>query len=706
MTVLQILVLFPTALLAFFLPGYALWSSLRDADESPGMATVLAILTLSILISGISAMLLAQLGIFSLVGWLVTLLVFSLILLSRNLIRREFAWPFRSPADLRGLLVFAVLVVFAAQVFRPSEWIVAGRDPGVYFNTAAQIARNGSILVHDRLMAALPESYLSSLYLVLKTTNCQYGLYGSQHLGFYIYDAQNGLVVPQFLHLFPSLMAVFFAAGGPTAALLLTPLLSLISLATVFAVARTISSWEVGIATVLLLAFNFAEVYFSRGPYPEILMQLLIFGAVLAVMQVVSGHETRFYSVVFAIAVGGLTMTKEEGWVSAFLLAGFAAYTIGRPLLTRRFATSICLLICLGGYSAFSSFVFWRLYMSYTIEGMLFGRIDPCLLPSYTFLLIVIGLAFSVPAALLIGALLPRLSLGRFLSIMQTRLRSTFTTGLIMSLVGILLYGYYVHPSGEIINNSWNLVKLGWYVGNIPGLVGGLIGMVLLVAKDTRRNKFLAAVFIAYSIFLASALITPDQPWWARRFIAGIIPLIAIGVSEFAWAVSKLNFRRVKVGKPLAIVLFLVVLILTARHLPLIENYVEYKGVVQQVDVLALQFPASAVILYSANDVYALWVAPPLRYVHGLNPIPFRRFDQNVVNAVNGWLGEGFHVFLLRVPENQVSQFGMHFVVQKAGSVTISYVQLSGLMTQEPYGYFPSNVTTLNITYQIVEVRS
>lgn len=702
MNITSILVLLPTSLLAFFLPGYAVWSRLgRNGEGSQGLLTILPIITVSILISGILGMLLAQLGIFSFVTWSVTVLAFSAILLSRNFIKLEFTSPFKIPRNSYRLLgLFAILTTAAALVFRPFEWIVGGRDPGVYFNTAAQIALNGSILAHDQLMAALPETSFSSLYIAVKPS-CQVTLYGVQHLGFYIYDAPKGFVVPQFLHLFPSVMAIFYAAGGPTAALLLTPLLSLISIATVYALTRQISGWGAAIATGLLLVFNFAEIYFSRGPYPEILMQLLIFAAILAIIQMLDGREVRFYAVVFALAVGGLTITKEEGWVSALLLVGFVAYTIGRPLITRRFTIPVSVLVGLGVYSAISSFIFWRRYLDDTIRGILYGHISPCQLPIQTFAIITTGLALLIPVALLFGVFLSRFSLGRLVSLRRTRLRKELTAGLMISLTGIFLYAYYIRPSGDITNNSWNLIKIGWYVGNMPGLVGGLLGIVLLLMKDWRRNKFVLAVFLAYSLFLANAFIFPDQPWWARRFIAGIIPLVAIGVGEFTRSLSGFSFRRLKAGRPLAIAFFLVVLILTAQHLPLIVNYVEYKDALQQTDALALQFPANSVILYRANDVYAEWVAVPLRYEHALNPIPFQRFDQHVIDAVNTWLTEGLHVYLLHVTENQTSQFRAHFAVQMVNSITLSYVLLTG-----PYGFFPTRVATVMITYPIIELKS
>jgi arginyl-tRNA--protein-N-Asp/Glu arginylyltransferase len=175
---------------------------------------------------------------------------------------------------------------------------------------------------------------------------------------------------------------------------------------------------------------------------------------------------------------------------------------------------------------------------------------------------------------------------------------------------------------------------------------------------------------------------------------------VAIGLGEFTRELSKLDFRQMKIGRPIAVAFFLVVLLLTAQHLPLIENYVEYRDALQQTETLALQFPANSVILYQVNDVYGELVAVPLRYMHGLNPIPFQQFDQNVMNAVSRWLADGFSVYLLHVPDNQTSKFGKYFIVDKITTVTLKYEVLTG-----QYGFFPSGAVTLKIDYPIVELK-
>ena len=49
------------------------------------------------------------------------------------------------------------LVALALWVFPPpSEYIIGGKDPGVYMNAGVQIAQRGSLVIDDRLVASLP----------------------------------------------------------------------------------------------------------------------------------------------------------------------------------------------------------------------------------------------------------------------------------------------------------------------------------------------------------------------------------------------------------------------------------------------------------------------------------------------------------------------------------------------------------------------
>ena len=52
-----------------------------------------------------------------------------------------------------------LIVVTAAWLYRPaSEFIVGGKDPGAYMNEGIQIAQRGAFLVHDPVVAKVPQA--------------------------------------------------------------------------------------------------------------------------------------------------------------------------------------------------------------------------------------------------------------------------------------------------------------------------------------------------------------------------------------------------------------------------------------------------------------------------------------------------------------------------------------------------------------------
>ena len=85
-----------------------------------------------------------------------------------------------------------------------AEYVIGGRDPGVYLNEGIQIAQRGSLIVDDPLVASIPEAY-HRLFFPIGGSPTRHG---SRFMSFFIVDPDKGYVVGQFPHLYPVWVAI------------------------------------------------------------------------------------------------------------------------------------------------------------------------------------------------------------------------------------------------------------------------------------------------------------------------------------------------------------------------------------------------------------------------------------------------------------------------------------------------------------------
>lgn len=146
--------------LIIYVPGWAFTQALLASDRLDGLELHLERCLISALWSGWLALLLGSLGIFSL--WLhlgLTLIVTALL----------FWWAFRRArrvtaplATSTALVWFATLLLLTLLVARPFEVILGVRDAGVYAVTGFAMARTGSIVQTDAVVAELGQAAQST----------------------------------------------------------------------------------------------------------------------------------------------------------------------------------------------------------------------------------------------------------------------------------------------------------------------------------------------------------------------------------------------------------------------------------------------------------------------------------------------------------------------------------------------------------------
>src|SRR4051794_16641575 len=248
---------------------------------------VVGTLTVAVAVLAWAALGLAHLGIFSLPAVL-AVSVAGLVVIA--LVIRWLA-PVRVRVDRTGCLGVLVLGVLAALLFLPGfSYGVTDKDPGGYTEHAFSIARTGSFRIVDpTLDGRIPGGP------VLEGPGARFG-------GLWLQRAGSDVIVPQFYHLWPALLAVAYDAGGQRALGQVAPLLGILAvLVAALALRRAAASagWvrsagsgrSPGLAEGagllaggiggLLLVTNMLEVWQAKYPTTEISAQLLFLGALL-----------------------------------------------------------------------------------------------------------------------------------------------------------------------------------------------------------------------------------------------------------------------------------------------------------------------------------------------------------------------------------------------------------------------------------------
>jgi|GEM_PF-3469817 len=234
-SVVMNLVLLPFFVVLFcFLPGYCFARSLIRNSETLSMGARWFIpIAASVCLTTWLGLTLAEFGAFSLWGvaaldalWCAAVWFFAR--------KRWGAWQLL-PLQPDG--IFLALLVLAVFLFaHPAEYIIGNSDAGTYINTGANIARTGAIAIYDAQVAQLPFDSAKAFYWQLINP---FMLYHAVRLpGFFVADAAQGLVLPQFLQFYPVWLALWDSMLGVQWGLYATPLIALLGSIAFYFLAR------------------------------------------------------------------------------------------------------------------------------------------------------------------------------------------------------------------------------------------------------------------------------------------------------------------------------------------------------------------------------------------------------------------------------------------------------------------------------------
>jgi hypothetical protein len=554
------------------LKNYMTAKSDEVSDEAPPTRSVssgevlLLAAVLGVALLGWSGLALADVGRYSLrlalglalLGWLAVVAV---------------AWRVTRPAivlDRTGLLVLAGLALVAVVLFFPGfPYGVGDKDPGVYVIHAIEIARNGSISWTDPALQRVQGVTLTSP--------------GALWPALWIQSPGSAVISPQFYHLWPALLASAFTAGGYTGLVNLNPLLGVLAVLVLALAVRRVFGLLAGSLAGLLLAASMLQVWQSKYPTTEVLTELLVAGALLAV---VIALQTGWRP---AAGAGGLLLgiaflARPDGLLEV-LLAFAALLTL---LVLRRFDARA------GWFAAGLAVTLPHgLVQAYGIAGRYTLSNDVPGLRSLA-VLAVAGVVVAVLARRLLAGLAPRV-----VALAQDR-RVQFRLGMaiLVAATGLMALGflrpklfgaaYYLPDNGGAVLRSFDeqsLQRLSWFF-TLPGMAVMLLGLAVVALRRWRA--------VAWTLVLPVLLMTPLYAWhgrvasrlmwWTRRFIPVVVPgmtiLIAVALAAgLTWAIVAGRWRWAQwpVRVASAVVAGFLLVVFLSQSLPL-RHHAEFAG--------------------------------------------------------------------------------------------------------------------------------
>lgn len=486
----------------------------------------------------------------------------------------------RVRGDLGGVLVALGCAAVAALLTYPGfSYGVADKDPGGYVSHAISIARTGNYSFIDPVLATNGQD---------RTFPVQVQTPGARFAGVWVRDAATGLIVPQFYHLWPALLATAHAAGGLFGLQAVVPLAGVLSVLVLCALLRRVGSAMLaqragpaaGLVAAgaggLLLATNMLQVWQTRFPTTEVFAQALYLGALLGIV-VALQTGWRPAAGLSGLLVGVGWLNRADGLLLVLLAAGAGAALVA----TRRWDARATWFA--GGLAVVTPHALRQAYdlsLNYSVANGI---------PSLRLVVAAIAGCFVLALAL-------RLLAGRPLSAAQRgleRRRPQVVVGaaLLVGAVALLALGFlrprlfgedYFDYNERSMLRSYDeqiLHRLSWFVSE-PGFALMVVGLAVVALRRWSASVWTVVLptLVLFPLYGYTASNSTRLLWWSRRYIPTVLPgiviLLALALTFFAlWKIR----GRLWTAVPAALALGGLVAFFLSQTLPL-RQHDEWRG--------------------------------------------------------------------------------------------------------------------------------
>nr|MBC7244967.1 glycosyltransferase family 39 protein [Chloroflexota bacterium] len=579
-------------LLGNFIPGYlltALWNEDWTHDLTFGECLFVQLL-LGVVLNSWLMLLLAELETFKL----------STILLSYGLICSSLAWIGRQRLQKgpswtrpsRYELALVVLLFLAGILFaHPAEAMLVFDDSGIYFLGGVTLAKTGSLIVREPILASLPAQQGKQLLFTGPGILTRY--WGQ----FFVWGWSRPWVMFGLLHLQYLWCGLFTLFLGTYGGLWVAPAFGLLALAGLYFLGRRLFGREVGWLAAIFLALNFAQVWHARLPLSEILTQALFIGGFyLLTLFLQKRHVWLGFGA--GVCLGTLFLARVDALVVDILLVGLIMYwKWGNRWRAEYNGFAIALLTTLAYATLHNVLAGWLyLVMLWQTGG------------SPTLAKVVILLSLGSGILTLIAWLRPKV-MRAFLDWSWAQAWKIFTAA-------FSIWVLWVGLSYLFLGNAWTSQIVTWLTlyWTPLGMFLAAVGLGLLLARHPARKVLpIFAVGLVYlGAFSLHPMVNPVHPWAMRRFMPTVMPAMALLI---AYGLVTLPIRY---GMLRYIVQLIVVSALAWSFLrmdrPLLRR-TEYSGVGEQIAQLAERFEKDALVLFD-RGAPSLYVPQALAYLY------------------------------------------------------------------------------------------
>jgi hypothetical protein len=500
-----------------------------------------------------------------------------------------------------GLIALGWWMYFAVP---PAEYVIGGRDPGVYLNEGVQIAQRRSLITVDELAASVPDTTRDLFFPAYGRD----GYYSVRYMGFHLRDPQSGTVSGQFPQGYPVWIAIAYGLDGVSGTRTVIAWWAILgTVAVYFAAARLIGPLPAA-AAAGLLSVHVIQTWYARYPNSEIVTQTLLFAGLLAHAY---AHEDRdrFFAPIAASLLGLAFFTRLPAVLA--IATAIAASLLARNVDRRARAA---FLVTLGAWLAAGTVYYTTQLRPYFNRPVAYlGTLDA------------MQLAAIAAGAAAFGLLLWAIRLPQVARATHTWL----PRALVAILAAGALYALLLRvPGGRLAPHDAHALRAfaDLYFTRLALLLA-VIGYALLLTRSFWRAPALLLTISALSLFFFYKMrIWPENFWLARRFLTEILPggLICTAAAVFApvWYPASLDSMRM--ARPVFAAIGVAATLMLGQHYlsasQPIRTHVEYAGIIPRLEQLAATFGDDDLVVFEsrrASDVHVL--ALPLSYIYARN---------------------------------------------------------------------------------------